>query len=138
MFKNYYSILGITYPSTPEEINKAFRKQAMRWHPDHNQGVDTTTQMQEIIEAYTILKDEESRRLYNYKYEFFLRKGRNTKTPASTDENNTDGEYTDQICGETTTSTENFTEQGFMDYEFLEVIISIIIFVILHFIFNMK
>lgn len=85
MFKDYYLILGISYPSTPEEIKAAFRRQAKRWHPDHNPGMDTTSKMQDIVEAYSILKNEESRRLYNYEYEQFLKKNASKDAHASTD-----------------------------------------------------
>lgn len=50
-----YSILGILVGATLDEIKKAFRKMAMKWHPDKNQGVDTNEQMRKIIAAYTFL-----------------------------------------------------------------------------------
>ncbi len=85
MFKDYYSILGISYPSTSEEIKSAFRKQAIRWHPDHNLGTDTTSKMQDIVEAYSILKDEKSKHLYDYEYERFVKKKTNNDVHSSTD-----------------------------------------------------
>jgi len=50
-----YSILGILITATLDEIKSAFRKMAMKWHPDKNPGVDTTEKMQKIIAAYTFL-----------------------------------------------------------------------------------
>jgi DnaJ-domain-containing protein 1 len=50
-----YSILEIAFGASLEEIKKAYRKLAMKWHPDKNQGVDTTEKMQKITAAYTIL-----------------------------------------------------------------------------------
>jgi DnaJ-domain-containing protein 1 len=50
-----YSILGIVFGSTFAEIKSAFRKMAMKYHPDRNPGVDTTEKMQKIIAAYTLL-----------------------------------------------------------------------------------
>ncbi len=71
MFKDYYKILDIFVHATPEEIKQAFRKQAIRWHPDRNPNVDTTRQMQEINEAYLILKDAEARARYDIEYQRF-------------------------------------------------------------------
>jgi DnaJ-class molecular chaperone len=50
-----YSILGIVFGATLDEIKKAYRKMAMKFHPDRNPGVDTTEKMQKIIAAYTLL-----------------------------------------------------------------------------------
>lgn len=53
-----YSILEILPGASLAEIKKAFRKMAMKWHPDKNPGVDTTEIMQKIIAAYTILTEK--------------------------------------------------------------------------------
>jgi len=53
-----YSILGIIVGASITEIKQAFRKMAMKWHPDKNQGVDTTKKMQKIIAAYTFLTEK--------------------------------------------------------------------------------
>jgi len=71
MFTDYYDILDISENATQEEIKSAFKKQAMKWHPDRNPGQDTTIRMQQINEAYLILKDEEARNRYNIEYQSF-------------------------------------------------------------------
>lgn len=71
MFKDYYKILEVSQNATDEEIKKAFREQAIKWHPDRNQGTDTTLRMQEINEAYLILKDKEARTRYDIEYNKF-------------------------------------------------------------------
>ena len=71
MLKDYYKILGITPAATQEEIKKAYRSQSMRWHPDRNPGVDTTAKMQDINEAYNILKDSTTRARYDAEYARF-------------------------------------------------------------------
>lgn len=65
MFKDYYSILEISEQATLNEIKAAFKKQSLKWHPDRNLGKDTTSIMQDINEAYLILKDEEARKKYD-------------------------------------------------------------------------
>jgi DnaJ-class molecular chaperone len=67
-FKDYYKILGIKQSASFEEIKIAFKKQAIKWHPDRNLDTDTTKKMQEINEAYLILKDKEARERYDREY----------------------------------------------------------------------
>jgi len=65
--RNYYNILGVTYKATPDEITAAKNKLAKKYHPDVNvrKGIDTTAQMQEILEAYAVLSDKEKRAEYD-------------------------------------------------------------------------
>lgn len=71
MFVDYYSVLEIDEGATLDEIKIAFRKQAIKWHPDRNQGKDTTVKMQLINEAYLILKDTEARDRFDTEYQRF-------------------------------------------------------------------
>ncbi len=71
MFKDYYKILNVSERITQQELKRAFKKQVLKWHPDQNSGRDTTIQMQEINEAYLILKDAEARERYNKEYQRF-------------------------------------------------------------------
>lgn len=68
MFLDYYKILEIEFGAAIEEIKIAYKKQAIKWHPDKNPGLDTLHQMQLINEAYLILKDVEAKRLYDIEY----------------------------------------------------------------------
>lgn len=68
MFKNYYEILEIGHETSPEGIKSAFKKQALKWHPDKNQGIDTTSKMQDINEAKLILLDIEARMKYDIEF----------------------------------------------------------------------
>jgi len=68
MFIDYYDILDIDPKASQSEIKAAFKKQALRWHPDKNAGADTTQKMQKINEAYLILKDSEARKLFDAEY----------------------------------------------------------------------
>ena len=49
MFKDYYAILEVPSNASKAEIKKNYRRLAKKWHPDVNQGIDTTSKMQEII-----------------------------------------------------------------------------------------
>ena len=71
MFKDYYKILNITCPSSADEIKTAYRQQAMRWHPDRNPGRDTTSEMQEVVEAYYVLGNPERKARYDAEYRLY-------------------------------------------------------------------
>jgi curved DNA-binding protein CbpA len=71
MFVDYYAILEVSFDATQESIRSAFYKQALKWHPDKNPGIDTTYRMQQINEAYLMLKDPEARQRYNKEYQRF-------------------------------------------------------------------
>jgi DnaJ-class molecular chaperone len=68
MFIDYYEILDIDVSSTQAEVKSAFKKQAIKWHPDKNPGVNTNDRMRLIIEAHLILKDSEARKRYDIEY----------------------------------------------------------------------
>lgn len=65
--RSYYEILGVSRKATLEEITNAKIALAKVYHPDANlsSGIDTTEQMQEILEAYRILSDPEKRKEYD-------------------------------------------------------------------------
>lgn len=65
--KKYYDILGVSVKATAEEITLAKNALAKQYHPDANihSGIDTTEQMQEILEAYRVLSDPEKRAEYD-------------------------------------------------------------------------
>ena len=64
--KNYYEILGVPEAATAEEIKKAYRQLALKYHPDKNpDNPDAEAHFKEIAEAYSVLGDEEKRRKYD-------------------------------------------------------------------------
>jgi len=64
--KDYYTILGLNRDARNEEIKKAFRKLALRYHPDKNPKDDHAEErFKQINEAYAILSDEGKRRQYD-------------------------------------------------------------------------
>lgn len=72
MFKDYYQILGISYPSNYDMIKKSYHDQSIKWHPDKNTHCDTTFQMQEINEAYNVLNNNHTKDLYDNEYKKFM------------------------------------------------------------------
>ena len=64
--RDYYEVLGIIKSTSPEEIKKAYRKQALKYHPDKNKGDKTAeNKFKEASEAYHVLSDKERRRNYD-------------------------------------------------------------------------
>lgn len=67
MSKDYYQILGIPRTATDEQIKKAYRKLAMQYHPDRNQGKEgwANEKFKEINEAYGVLGAPQKRKQYD-------------------------------------------------------------------------
>ncbi len=64
--KDYYKIIGVSRNATQDEIKKAFRQLALKYHPDRNQGdKEAEEKFKEINEAYTCLGDAEKRAHYD-------------------------------------------------------------------------
>ncbi|MBK7651528.1 MAG: DnaJ domain-containing protein [Flammeovirgaceae bacterium] len=64
--KDYYEILGVSKNATAEEIKKAYRKVAIQFHPDKNQGDKAAEEkFKEAAEAYEVLSSDEKRAQYD-------------------------------------------------------------------------
>ena len=65
-FKDYYSVLGVSRTAEADEIKKAFRKLARKYHPDVNPGDKAAeAKFKEVSEAYEVLSDPEKRQKYD-------------------------------------------------------------------------
>ncbi|MEZ4886360.1 MAG: molecular chaperone DnaJ [Chitinophagales bacterium] len=64
--RDYYEILGVSKTSTEEEIKKAYRKEALKYHPDRNPGdAASEAKFKEAAEAYEVLSDKDKRARYD-------------------------------------------------------------------------
>lgn len=65
-YKDYYKILGVKKEASQKEIKKAYRKLAIKYHPDKNQGnKEFEEKFKEINEANEVLGDPEKRKKYD-------------------------------------------------------------------------
>ncbi|MFZ5365743.1 MAG: DnaJ C-terminal domain-containing protein [Patescibacteria group bacterium] len=63
--RDYYDVLGVGKDASQEELKKAYRKQALDWHPDRNKSPEAEKRFKEINEAYEVLSDSEKRAAYD-------------------------------------------------------------------------
>lgn len=65
MGKDYYKILGVSKGASDDELKKAYRKLALKFHPDKNQSPGAEEKFKEIGEAYDVLSDPRKRQIYD-------------------------------------------------------------------------
>jgi DnaJ-class molecular chaperone len=76
--KDFYAVLGVGRDADAETIKKAYRKLALKYHPDRNQGNKKAEEtFKRINQAYEVLSDEKKKRLYDEFGEVGLREGFN-------------------------------------------------------------
>ena len=63
--RDYYDVLGVSSGASDEELKKAFRRQALEYHPDRNREAGAEEKFKEINEAYQVLSDPEKRTAYD-------------------------------------------------------------------------
>ena len=63
--RDYYEVLGVSKTATDQELKKAYKRLAMKYHPDRNPGQDGEERFKEAKEAYEVLSSEEKRAAYD-------------------------------------------------------------------------
>lgn len=125
MFIDYYIILEVEPTCSQDELKKAYRTLAKKWHPDLNKNKDAGERMRQIIEAYTLLSDDEARYRYDLEYSRFnaFRKSKeeskqepdNKKETKSEPSYEQEYEIKDEILKEWMTTAKKQANQFFKD-----------------------
>ena len=63
--RDFYDILGVSKNASKDEIKKAYRKQALEWHPDRNKSSEASEKFKEINEAYEVLGNPQKKQTYD-------------------------------------------------------------------------
>ena len=77
MGKDYYKVLGVSKSATDDELKKAYRKLALKYHPDKNKAPEAEEKFKSIGEAYNVLSDPKKRQIYDQ----YGEEGRGRKRP---------------------------------------------------------
>ncbi len=97
MEKTYYEILEISITATQDDIKKAYKTLARKYHPDNNIEKDTTKEMQQITEAYLVLSDLNQRIDYDHKLKcqgrYFDQTIKEEKEEVSEEDSSTHSDY---------------------------------------------
>ncbi len=64
--RDYYEVLGVSREATPEEIKRAYRQLARKFHPDVSREADAEERFKEVNSAYEVLADPEKRKIYDH------------------------------------------------------------------------
>lgn len=84
MGKDYYQILGVDKNATDDDIKKAYRKMALKYHPDKNKSPGAEDKFKEVAEAYEVLSHSEKKAMFDKFGEDGLKRGSGTGASGET------------------------------------------------------
>jgi DnaJ-class molecular chaperone len=117
MAKDYYGVLEISKNATIDEIKKAFRKNALKYHPDKNEAEDAEEKFKLIAEAYDVLSNKAKRDIYDMFGEIGL-KGTIEKNSSSERSNSRNKSQVDENNEKEFTKKEKDSSDGNLDEMF--------------------
>ncbi|XP_058826934.1 dnaJ protein homolog 1-like [Topomyia yanbarensis] len=95
MGKDFYKILGVSRGASDDEIKKAYRKLALKYHPDKNKSPQAEERFKEVAEAYEVLSDKKKRDIFDQYGEDGLKGG-----PGGGGTNDANGSFSYQFHGD--------------------------------------
>ncbi len=117
MAKDYYGVLEISKNATIDEIKKAFRKNALKYHPDKNEAEGAEEKFKLIAEAYDVLSNKAKRDIYDMFGEIGL-KGTIEKNSSSERSNSRNKSQVDENNEKEFTKKEKDSSDGNLDEMF--------------------
>ncbi len=117
MVKDYYGVLKIPKNATIDEIKKAFRKNALKYHPDKNEALNAEEKFKLIAEAYDVLSNKTKRDIYDMFGEIGL-KGEVEKNSSSERSNSPNKSKVDENNEKEFTKKEKDSSAGNLDEMF--------------------
>lgn len=109
---NFYSILGVSKNASQQEIKSAYRKLALKWHPDKNKSPEADVKFKEINKAYEVLSDSKKREMYDQYGESAFSQGR---SPGGQSYNYQQGPFSYTYSSQGGNPFENIDFGGFSD-----------------------
>lgn len=104
---DYYDTLGVTKGASAQEIKTAYRRQALKWHPDRNKTTEASGKFKDVTKAYEVLSDSKKREMYDqYGESAFNRGGPGNSGAGYSDQSNPFGGFG------------GFSSQGFENVDF--------------------
>ncbi len=90
---NYYDLLGVTKNASDAEIKAAYRKQALKWHPDRNKAAGSADKFKEINKAYEVLSNPQKKQMYDQYGESAFKGGAGGAAPGAGGQYYQDGPF---------------------------------------------